>query len=59
MKKRFENLEEKYFGLIERVNQMQEKQEKPNPQYGNKWMRCDMQLAALEAVKFNPQFGYQ
>ena len=59
MKKRFENLEEKYFSLIKRVNAMQEKQETPDANYGNKWCRVNMELAALTAIKFNPQFGWQ
>ena len=59
MKKRFENLEEKYFSLIKRVNAMQEKQETPDANYGNKWIRVNMELAALTAIKFNPQFGWQ
>jgi hypothetical protein len=59
MKKRFENLETKYFSLFKKVNEIQEKQENPNPHYGNKWVRVNMELPALTAIKFNPQFGWQ
>ena len=38
---------------------MQEKQETPDANYGNKWIRVNMELAALTAIKFNPQFGWQ
>ena len=47
MKKRFENLENKYFTLIQKVNEMQEKAENPNPIYGNKWVRVNVELPAL------------
>ena len=59
MKKRFENLETKYFSLFKKVNDMQEKIEKPDPHYGNKWVRVNMELPALTAIKFNPAFGWQ
>ena len=58
MKKRFENLESKYFALIKKVNDMQEKAEKPDPMFGNKWARVNIDLPALQCVKFNPQFGW-
>ena len=54
MKKRFENLESKYFNLIQKVNEIQEKAENPNPFYGNKWVRVNMELPALTCVKFSP-----